>query len=282
MGAESESTEREVEDVKEAEPQPQAPAERDRVLTLIMIMEPGDHGRLAQLIKEHPELREDLITEATSLLGSDFVGKALALLATAAEAAPGAAADQAAADVPPPTAEDASEAATELKLTGVDEDGSLAVELVETVPEPEQKAEVLAEVVEQAPEEAAAAADQLAEPEEEKAPEVAPAEPVPVEEVAATPATEATEAEAGWVTRARAYNEAHIELVDEFNELTGFLCALGEDIIDPALVARWQANHGLAPDGRVGAQTVAAARKTSAADVVAEPEVEQVPAESEA
>jgi len=258
-----------------AEVAPHAPAERDRVLTLIMIMEPGDHGRLADLLRAHPELREELIAEATSMLGSDFVGKALAVLANAAEETPAAAAPAAA---EAPSAEQASEAASELKITGVDPDGSLAIEFAEAAPEPEAKAEVLAEVVEQAPEEAAAAVEQLVEPDgAAESREPAP-EPVPVEEVAATPAAEEQTAEPGWVTRARAYNEAHIALVDEFNDLTGFICALGEDIIDPALVARWQANHDIAPDGRVGAQTVAAARKATANDVTAAPEVAPVPA----
>jgi hypothetical protein len=72
-------------------------------------------------------------------------------------------------------------------------------------------------------------------------------------------------AEPAWAAGARAYNAAHPELVDEFNELTSDVCRLdGEGKVDPQAVARWQSNHGLAPDGKIGPHTVAAARKLKA------------------
>ena len=87
-------------------------------------------------------------------------------------------------------------------------------------------------------------------------------------------------AEPAWVAGARAYNAAHSELVDEFNELTSDVCRLdGEGKVDPQAVARWQSNHGLAADGKIGPHTVAAARKLKARppEVAAAPQADARP-----
>ncbi|HEX8110267.1 MAG TPA: hypothetical protein VF516_21195, partial [Kofleriaceae bacterium] len=82
---------------------------------------------------------------------------------------------------------------------------------------------------------------------------------------AAAPRAAQAAAEPAWVAGARAYNAAHAELVDEFNELTSDVCRLdGAGKVDPQAVARWQSNHGLAADGKIGPHTVAAARKLKA------------------
>src|SRR5207253_2521799 len=71
------------------------------------------------------------------------------------------------------------------------------------------------------------------------------------------------EAPPAWVAGAKAYNAAHPELVAEFNDLTGGICAeTGE--LDPQAVARWQGHHGLPADGKVGPHTVAAAKAAKA------------------
>ena len=60
-----------------------------------------------------------------------------------------------------------------------------------------------------------------------------------------------------WVERARAFNRARPDNVRAFLDSTGKSCvdqATGEP--DPQKVARWQADHGLSPDGRIGDQTV--------------------------
>ena len=63
-----------------------------------------------------------------------------------------------------------------------------------------------------------------------------------------------------WVTKARHYNKAHADNVSLFLQATGTQCvdeATGE--ADPKRIARWQADHGIPPDGRIGDQTVTAA-----------------------
>jgi hypothetical protein len=67
-----------------------------------------------------------------------------------------------------------------------------------------------------------------------------------------------------WVVKARAYNAEHPARVAAFRAATGDACLGADGELDPAQVARWQDHHGVSPDGRVGEQTVRAA-KTEAA-----------------
>jgi hypothetical protein len=97
---------------------------------------------------------------------------------------------------------------------------------------------------------------------------------------AAAPRPAHAAAEPAWGTGARAYNAAHAALVDEFNELTNDVCRLdGEGKVDPQAVARWQTNHGVEPDGKIGPHTVAAARKlqAKAPEVAAAPHADARP-----
>ena len=74
------------------------------------------------------------------------------------------------------------------------------------------------------------------------------------------------DAQDAWVEGARKYNEAHMALVDEFNELTNYSCLYktGSAGLDPKAVKRWQEANGLPADGKVGPQTVAKARQLHA------------------
>ncbi|MBL9019864.1 MAG: peptidoglycan-binding protein [Myxococcales bacterium] len=77
---------------------------------------------------------------------------------------------------------------------------------------------------------------------------------------AAHDGTRAPKSHGTWVTRARQYNRKHADDAAAFLSMTGSACvdeATGE--ADPKKVARWQADHGLPPDGRIGPQTVTAA-----------------------
>jgi hypothetical protein len=70
---------------------------------------------------------------------------------------------------------------------------------------------------------------------------------------------------AAWVVSAQAYNAAHADLVEEFNELTDDRCRLdGDSKVDVHAVSRWQAHHGLDPDGKIGPHTIAKARAVQA------------------
>ena len=58
---------------------------------------------------------------------------------------------------------------------------------------------------------------------------------------------------------AEAFNQRHGTEVAEFNQLTKDAC-LGEDgKLDPEAVKQWQREHDVAPDGKVGPKTLAAA-----------------------
>jgi hypothetical protein len=107
----------------------------------------------------------------------------------------------------------------------------------------------------------------------------APAKAQPADPTAAPKPTQAA-AEPAWVAGARAYNAAHSEWVDEFNDLTNNVARLdGEGKVDPQAVARWQSHHGQAADGKIGPHTVAAARKlkAKAPEVAAAPQADARP-----
>jgi hypothetical protein len=63
------------------------------------------------------------------------------------------------------------------------------------------------------------------------------------------------EAEPGWVVRARAFNSNHEDQVNLFNIATGFAARDTNGSPDPAAIARWQAENGIEPDGRIGQDT---------------------------
>jgi hypothetical protein len=70
-------------------------------------------------------------------------------------------------------------------------------------------------------------------------------------------------AEPPWVVSARAYNTAHPDLVDEFDELTHNAVLLDGDT-DPRAVVHWQKANGLDADGKIGPRTIAKAREVKA------------------
>lgn len=89
---------------------------------------------------------------------------------------------------------------------------------------------------------------------------------------------EAPATEPAWVADARRYNDVQEYLVEEFNELTAYVC-LNDDTgkLDPKAVADWQRAHGLTADGKVGPHTVQAARavKTKGSSVAKAEQPEQ-------
>jgi hypothetical protein len=90
---------------------------------------------------------------------------------------------------------------------------------------------------------------------EEQAREAVPGPVAETTTVSEPPAAE----EPSWVTGARRYHRAHAAIVRDFFANTGNACrdeATGEP--DPYLVAHWQVEHGVKPDGRIGENTITA------------------------
>lgn len=86
-------------------------------------------------------------------------------------------------------------------------------------------------------------------------------------------------AEEAWFEGARRYNEDHAALVEMFNELTDNQYVLPDGTVSPEVIVAWQEANGVAVDGRIGPETVAAAKagakKVTLADAARKPEVEE-------
>ena len=76
---------------------------------------------------------------------------------------------------------------------------------------------------------------------------------------------ESGKGEPSWlaITSARTYHRAHRHFVEAFNAATGNRCVGPDGQTDPVAVWRWQEQHGLVADGRVGPETLAAAVRQS-------------------
>lgn len=380
-------------------------SEVDKILVKMEILEPGDQKYVAQLIEQHPELRETIIAKAHEVCGNDTVAKALELLAKPKDAAGGAKdKEKAAASADAASPDNAVDAAVSAKQGGAAEEefvyilSPLALEydrdekIVDHVDfirkNPELRDQVLtgaaefdadlardvakalrgqappAETTSPAPTAAPTTAEHAPAPapaeefvyitsflaleydyeskikdhvdfilenpnlrddvligaaefdqelaEEvrsrlqnpEPAPPITEEEPTPADVVQkdaaqVAPAQVATQShtpkkedatdaaaekhdkpEAGWVVRARAYNAKHADLVAIFNEATCNACLDAAGKLDPNLVASWQAQNGVSPDGRVGDNTVTAAILAFPFDDSAAVEAEEAAEES--
>ena len=67
------------------------------------------------------------------------------------------------------------------------------------------------------------------------------------------------------VQAATKYNAAHADLVAEFNKLTGGKCAGSNAGVSVREVRKWQSEHGLSVDGKIGPKSIEAAKKASKA-----------------
>jgi hypothetical protein len=65
--------------------------------------------------------------------------------------------------------------------------------------------------------------------------------------------------EAAHDAEADAFNQRHAAEVGEFNQLTKDACLGDDGKVDAAAVKEWQREHNVAPDGKVGPKTIAAA-----------------------
>ncbi|MBK9035981.1 MAG: hypothetical protein IPL61_32825 [Myxococcales bacterium] len=160
------------------------------------------------------------------------------------------------------------EAAPELIGTALAEHPDLRAPILEEATK-EQGAEVVAEavVVEEEEKQAETSTEPAPQQEEIKA------EPV-IEEALTQPHA----VEEAWVAGARRYNERHAELVAAFNELTDNQYVLPDGSVSPEVIIAWQQANGVGVDGRIGPETIAAARagarRVPLADAVSAVQVE--------
>jgi hypothetical protein len=261
----------------------------DDIRLLLDVLEPHNADLLAKALRKYPQFHDQIIAYVSKSLGNSIVKEALALLAQPDTPPPGEqksepqpqgpAPEQAPA--PAPSSAPAAEQATSdvpaqndplFLVWAVTDAGETEVHFVADFirKHPELEEAAMAIVTKHVGADFAArvraelkGAGQPAAAPEPKPEETPPAEVVTQAQEPA-PAPQAVEAEPGWVTRARQFNEAHYSECEEFNQLTNFTCmsvALGGNAeIDPRKIADWQAANGVHPDGRVGAKTIEAAR----------------------
>ncbi len=262
--------------------------DQENVLLNLMVLEPGDHKLLAQVLADHPELRPQILERAAKDLGNDTVAKALAVLAGVPE--PEAPSEKAAVapaipGAPAPARDETFNYTTSPLALEYDEKAKVADHVDFMRAHPMVADQVLAQTAEldvglatqvvlkfdatpaappaptreetppQVIEETSKAAVDAAPP---AARQAAP-EPVSAHEaVQPKRAAPEPEKEAGWVVRARGFNAEHADSVARFMAATGGACMI-DGALDPNLVAQWQSRHGVSIDGRIGHDTVDAA-----------------------
>jgi hypothetical protein len=268
-------------------------SDQENVIWNLQVLDAGDYKLLAQVLKNYPELHEQIIARAAADLGNDTVAKALQVLAGVQE--PEAPSEKAAADAPAadgaggpadqtfdyttsPLAlfydEKAKErdhvdfmlanpaVADQVIAQAAEVDVGLALNVADqydaAAAQPKTEGVAREETPAQVIEETSKAAAEDVKAEQPRSEEHAA--PVPAQEaVEAKPLVE-PEKETGWVVRARAFNAEHADEVARFLAATGGAC-MADGVLDPNLVAQWQSRHGVEVDGRIGAATVDAAGK---------------------
>jgi len=223
-------------------------------------MNPADAGPLGEMLKLYPNLSREILSFAASHLGNAFVQRAIAVAQGSKAQGRGASMSQ---DEVRGYLEDSPAKAPPAK-------GLLSnQEMHEFLDDGPAKAppakgplsnQEMHEFLDDGPAKAPPAKGPLSNQEMHEFLDDGPAKAPPTAAPKATPAAEPV-----WVAGARAYNAAHSDLVDEFNDLTDDVARLGgEAKVDPQAVARWQGHHGLAPGGKMGPPTVAKARTRKA------------------
>ncbi len=274
---------------------------QERAMVQVAALDSLDHGRLAQMLIDYPELHDQLIAAASASLGNSCVQAALELYDAAmkdrerrdegfidamiggetAVAETTAASTEADSDVAFTTAQMENEtavAATTDVSTEVAPAPELAaqVEVVEQMKPgdeqmlaatledaPEVRAQVIVEATQSVGAETVEKAIEIqAEDQQAAAPEAAVVQE-PISEAAVEQVIEQPKAqqEEEWVGKAREYNERHPELVDEFIQHAGSELRLFDGTVDPTVIVAWQQANGISVDGRIGPETVAAARE---------------------
>jgi hypothetical protein len=233
---------------------PVEPAE-ETVGRMADTLEPGDAEQLATLLRAHPNMRDVILQHAQASAGNATVEQAIALLdgtggppgmtpSSAAPAGAGHAPDR------------LSQVLASVSTIETGDSRSLAMLVTSN---PDLRQQILERAQDLLGEDTVMGAVAMIDVPPPAAPaptpEDAAAEKGPAPEPEPEPAKESP-----WIVRARAYNDAHFGDTEEFNALTNFMCVV-DGLIDPNLIARWQEQNGLHPDGRIGAHTLERARE---------------------
>jgi len=252
--------------------------EQEGVMFRLNILEPGDHELLATVLRENPEIREQILAFATANLGNDTVAKALAILnghpviTHVDEDHIGGIRMTA----PPKLTPDQEGVLFRMAILEPG-DSKLLGQILKDNPDIHDQivAQATRDLGEATVKEALAIArgeGPKEEPPTEVKEQVEQPEPTPPDVVqesakeqvqkpeAKEPEPEPKVEEPGWVVRARAFNQTHSDLAWDFNQCTLGSCMGADGVLDPNLVAKWQADHNVPPDGRVGPHTLDAAR----------------------
>jgi hypothetical protein len=267
----------------------------------LMAIRPGDYAGLALLVRQYPQQRQQILEEAAQSLGNSTVQRALAFTPAAGSAPKDGAGLQAFREengtVGRPPKDDAGlqafreeDNAPAVGRPPKDDAGLQAFREEDNAPAvgrpPKDDAGLQAFREEDHPVparfHAPSAADRNAATavvrEDDAAikhpasvdPATAPDPTVTASDPIKTDAAPAPK-ESAWVIGARTYNSHHAALSTEFNSLTTGSCVNADGELDPNKVAEWQVANGVAPDGRIGPHTIAAARKKGGGDPVAAP-----------
>jgi hypothetical protein len=233
-------------DVDSAQPDLDAGGLRGDIYAQLMQLGPADHEALAQLLQLYPGQQEQILQIAAPRMGNSAVQRALAIVRNAAVGTPSA---QGRADVnqffreenSAPSAGNAAGAMADFwEVNGPPASQTTGQGVAPSQGDADSQAR---------------AADAMAD----------------FAEVNAEPAAPSS----GWELATR-YNAAHQHYVDEFNSLTDAMCVGRDGVLDPELVSKWQASHGLVADGMVGPLTVAAAHKAAEAKQAEAPQAPNI------
>lgn len=206
----------------------------DGLPTEYYVLEAGDSALLAKLVQKYPQMQRQILTRAVTDLGQETVDKAQQILN-------GEKPEAAKQEEPKTTKKVSLNDVLPLVLILEPGDQEHLATLVRN--HPEMRDEILDEARKY------------------------------VDEETVKKAVEILNGKAGgtkepqWVTHARAYNKRDPQLIQFFNDATGYSTTLDDSTEpDPRLVSQWQAKHGLQPDGRVGEKTTKKALDLSVAD----------------
>jgi len=216
-----------------------------RLHAQILQMTPADAGALAELLQLHPALADRILSVAAPHMGNSAVQRALAI--ANGSKPQGRQAPLSTAEMHEMLDDPAPASRTVPKKAPLS-----TAEMHEMLDDPAAGSQTTA------PKKAPLSTAEMHEMLDDPAP--GPSHMAPKTELAAPRPAQVATAPA-WVAEARAYNAAHPDLVDRFNELTSDVARLdGAGDVDPQAVAHWQRSHHVSADGKIGPHTIEAAK----------------------